>query len=659
MCGISGIYLAKKDSQIVSNIKNSITNLKHRGPDDNGVFIDFSDRLALGHTRLSIIDLSSAGHQPLLNKNSDKALSFNGEIYNFKDLKRNYLNNLPIIWKGSSDTEVLLNFLSLYNYSKDNFSDLLKKLNGIFAFAYWDKKNSELIIARDAFGVKPLYYFHSRKGFYFASEIKSLISMIFDEDKNFLKDTKDKFNLLDIDSINRYLTFLWCPGNGTPFSFIKKVRPGEFIKVNKNNQLSFNKWYSSIYKLNKINNLSLSKNIIQTSKLLRQAVHRQMISDAPVGAFLSGGLDSSSIVNFAREIDKDIKCFTIDTSKYKDNEGIIGDLEYAQKVSQHLNVSLEIVPVDHNQLAKSLEEMIYQLDEPLADPAALNVLWISQIASNLGIKVLLSGAGGDDLFSGYRRHFALNLEYMWEWLPKKIRYKFEKLSSKLPNTSPFLRRFNKAFSAASLSKDERLLNYFRWIKRADLQNLYSDDLRNFVSIEEADKPIKNFLYELSSEMKNLEKMLRIEQRFFLTDHNLLYTDKMSMAEGVETRVPFLDNDLVEFARSIPIKWKQNGRISKWILKKSMESYLPYEVIYRSKSGFGAPMRYLFMNELRDWVFKILSKDRLKDRGLFNPEAVHSLIKRNLLGEIDASYTILSLICIELWCDSYLSFNKVN
>lgn len=653
MCGIAGIFLKKSNKEIRNKLKTSLSYLRHRGPNDEGLFVDDDFKLGFSHTRLSILDLSSAGHQPMKTNNEDIFLTYNGEIYNNIELKNKFLNNSKIIWEGTSDTEVLLNLIDHFLKNKYSISALLNELNGIFSFASWNKKNSEFILARDAFGVKPLYYSNLDNGFYFASEIKALLPLILDCDKeNILKDKRD-IEILDLNSINRYLTYLWCPGKGTPLKFIKKVKPGEYIKINKNNEITFCQWYDIIKLSINSNDFSLKENIDKTTFFLRQAVHRQMISDVPVGAFLSGGLDSSSIVNFAREINPNIKCFTIDSSKYKEKDGIPEDLEYAKKVSEHLNVPLEVVQIDHCKFAQNFEKMIYQLDEPLADPAPLNVLWISEIASQLGIKVLLSGSGGDDLFTGYRRHFASNLENYWDWLPINLRKKLELFAGDLPVSFPFLRRFRKAFSAASLSKDERLLNYFRWIKRSDLESLFTIDFKNLINNQKTDEPMEDFLSAMPKEMNQLVKMLCLEQRFFLSDHNLLYTDKMSMAMGIETRVPFLDSELVSFARSIPIKWRQKGNIGKWILKKSMEPFLPHDVIYRPKSGFGAPIRYLLKYELKEWVFDNLSKEKLLSRGLFDPDSVHALILKNEIGEIDASYTILSLICIELWCSAYL------
>ena len=283
---------------------------------------------------------------------------------------------------------------------------------------------------------------------------------------------------------------------------------------------------------------SKEKVISRTEKLLRKAVYKQIVADVPVGAFLSGGLDSSSIIVFAREIVSDIQCFTIDINGLS-NEGLSPDLPYAEQVAEHFNLPLNVLKIDSNKMAEELPGIVAQLDEPLADPASLNVRLICRLARKKGIKVLLSGAGGDDIFSGYRRHLALFSEKYWYWLPKKMRAFLEGYTSGLKQTSPFIRRLVKLFRGATLDGDEKLVNYFRWIERSDLMELYTPAFRNAIEQSLAKEPMLEFIKDLPSDMNRLERLLTLEQRFFLSDHNLTYTDKMSMAEGIEVRVPFL------------------------------------------------------------------------------------------------------------------------
>jgi len=635
MCGIAGYSVAK--NTLSFNIQRSKYDLAHRGPDDSGEFYNSSFGIGLIHTRLSIQDLSLNGHQPIISDAHKVVLVFNGEIYNFREL-RDQLSLSGCQFKGDSDTEVLLNL-----YIAEGKS-MMSRLNGIFSFAIWDPRIQELFIARDAVGVKPLYYYTNNNQFLFASELKAIMPFL---------SSLDNVDNLDAEAIQRYLTFLWCPGDGTPIKCVRKLSPGEAIVVQSG--MIVKQWYWHKPRVfSKKHPLKLtSQSVIKgTHDYLQKAVHRQMIADVPVGAFLSGGLDSSAVVAFARQVNPNIRCFTIETSGNTE-QGMVNDLPYAKNVANHLGVKLDVVNIDAEQMANDLQKMVIQLDEPLADLAPLNVLYISQLARSQGIKVLLSGAGGDDLFSGYRRHLALTLERYWTWLPLSVRSALEKASSHLNQARPVTRRISKLFNGASLPDDERLVNYFRWIKDSDLQSLYSTDFKIQLASSKAEDPMYELLHNLPTDLSPLDRMLSLEQRFFLADHNLIYTDKMSMAAGVEVRVPFLDNDLVEFSAQIPAKYKQRGKQGKWVLKKAMEPYLPHDVIYRPKTGFGAPLRSWMRFELRELLGDLLSEESLSRRGLFDPKAVQQLISENDAGTKDASYTLLSLLCIEVWCRAYL------
>jgi asparagine synthase (glutamine-hydrolysing) len=528
MCGIVGVYGGN-----TQNIEKACSSIKHRGPDDSGLFIDEKLNIGLGHQRLSILDTSNLGHQPMISNNKNIVIVFNGEIYNFLEL-RSDLEKEGYIFNGNSDTEVLINL-----YLSEG-KEMLTKLKGIFAFAILDIVEETLFVARDALGVKPLYFSTEGGAFYFASEMKALFE--------FEVINKD----LHVESLNRYLTFLWCPGEGTPIKSIKKLLPGQALIVSKGKVTKKWTWYQLPIFRGKPAKLNIDKSITGVTNFLRKAVHNQMISDVPLGAFLSGGLDSSSIVAFAKELNPDIKCFTIETLGKQDN-GFVDDLPYAKKVAKHLNVNLEVVTVNSNQIADDLQSMVTQLDEPLADPASLNVRYISQLAKKQGIKVLLSGAGGDDLFTGYRRHYALETEKYWDWMPQRAKGLIASATKQLNTNKAIQRRFVKLFNGAGLSSDERLLNYFRWTSNETLQSLFSPEFREIITQSDPFSPMSNFISPLLSNTRRLDQMLALEQRFFLADHNLNYTDKMSMAEGVEVRVPFLDLDLIELVARIPNK----------------------------------------------------------------------------------------------------------
>jgi len=641
MCGIAGFSLFPGEQSGRSWLAGARDALAHRGPDDWGLFEDSAHGVGLVHTRLSILDLSPLGHQPMLSEDGRVALVFNGEIYNFRELRAD-LEARGHCFRGGSDTEVLLR-LYLEARREGHAPDvaaLLRRLNGIFAFALWDFDRRAMLLARDALGVKPLYVRQGSTGLHFASEIKAL--PIGNSD-------------IDCAALDRYLSFLWCPGEGTPAASIRKVTPGEAVWVSQGTISARISWYRlPVFRdhATRQSELSEAEAIRGTAMGLRQAVHRQMVSDVPVGAFLSGGLDSSSVVVFAREVNPDIRCFTIEVEG-QEEDGMADDLPYARRVAQHLGVPLDVVRVDASRMAADLPEMVAQLDEPLADPAPLNVLYISRLAREQGVKVLLSGAGGDDLFTGYRRHRALVFEPTWSWLPQTIRATLESVSRRLDQRRPSLRRVAKLFSGASLEGNERLVHYFRWVDRRDLQALYSPSFRSALGEGRAEDPMLDFLATLPPQTDPVERLLALEQRFFLTDHNLIYTDKMSMAVGVETRVPFLDLDLVAFAARIPSRYKQRGSEGKWVLKKAMEPHLPREVIYRSKTGFGAPLRRWMRVELRSLLADVLSERRLRARGLFDAMAVQRLMSANDSGKVDASYTLLSLLCIELWCQRFM------
>jgi asparagine synthase (glutamine-hydrolysing) len=643
MCGIVGFSGQFTQTQLVSGLAS----VAHRGPDDSGWFIDDKLEVGLAHSRLSIIDLSTTGHQPMESANGRVVLVFNGEIYNYVQL-RDVLEDEGYAFRGKSDTEVLLNLYLSKAKTNEDLCAMLRDLNGIFAFALWDSSAGAILLARDALGVKPIYYVVTKDGVAFASEIKALLPLLNDR----CETESNRFHNLDAASINRYLSFLWCPGEGTPRRSVRKLGPGEAIWLKSGRIIHRLTWYQlPIFRRQEF--YCSKKEVIKgTIKHLRQAVQRQMVADVPVGAFLSGGLDSSSLVAFAREINPDIRCFSIMTD-HSSQDGFADDLPYARRVADHLRVQLEVVRVNAEQMANDLPMMVAQLDEPLADPAPLNIMYITRLARASGIKVLLSGAGGDDLFSGYRRHRALMMEGVWSWLPSRSKMALKSWSSRMDQRRPLFRRMRKLFSGAVLVGEKRLVEYFRWIDQADLAALYTPEFMSELSGSNGDETLMEFLSMLPSEANDMERMLSIEQRFFLADHNLNYTDKMSMVSGVEVRVPFLDLDLVEFAARIPVRFKQRFFHGKWVLKKAMEPYLPRDVIYRPKSGFGVPLRRWIRFDLKDLIAEVLGPISLRRRGIFDPKSVQRLIESNDRGDIDASYTIFSLICIEIWCREFI------
>lgn len=628
MCGIVGI--SGNGLDLVSRASEFIS---HRGPDDSGIFLDHDNKIGLAHRRLSIIDLSESGHQPMISSDGAVVIVFNGEIYNYKELRVELIAK-GVRFYGDSDTEVLLNL-----YIAEG-NKMLNRLNGIFAFSIWDSRSQTMLLARDGFGVKPLYYSGHNDSFAFSSEIKSLLSLT------------QPCHEIDELALSRYLSFLWCPGEQTPFRDIKKLQPGEALEVRFGKITRQWEWFD-LPALNKHRQF-ISKQTAITGVVdhLREAVRRQMVSDAPLGAFLSGGLDSSSVVAFAREFNPNINCYTIKINGVG-NDSDQNDLPFAQKVAQHLNVSLDIVEVSPKNIIDNLEKMVIQLDEPLADPAALNTFFISELAKSQGIKVLLSGVGGDDIFTGYRRHATCNFDGFIDFIPQGIRNEMSKNALSRNYFGPLSRRIKKVSSGIYLNGEDRLINYYKWISDGELLNLFTNDFRRTLGEAPIALPLFNFLKKMPVDAFPLEKMLSLEQRFFLGDHNLIYTDKMSMAAGVEVRVPFLDIDLVKFVDRIPLNMKQHFSTGKWVLKKAMEPYLPKGIIYRPKSGFGVPLREWMKHDLLEMRNDLLSPRSIKHRGYFDPKQVEQLLLMNDANVIDATYTIFSLMCIEIWCKNFI------
>jgi asparagine synthase (glutamine-hydrolysing) len=628
MCGISGGIGQKNFSQ-----DEILAAIQHRGPDSKGFFQD--GNLFLAHTRLSIQDLSDNAKQPMFSEDGRFVIIFNGEIYNHLELRKSIQNEFN--FKSTSDTETVLYLFIKYG------KEFLSMLNGIFAIVIYDIDKKEIFIARDHFGVKPLYYYNDGKRFLFSSEMKSFLS--FDIDKSL--DPKALFN---------YLTFLWAPGDLVPFEHVKKLLPGHYFqfhisdflncKPSKYFEIHFNGKYSTLNENDLINILD---------QKLCEAVKRQMLSDVPVGFFLSGGLDSSLIVAIAKKLfpEKKMDCFTIDVSDWSDsNENFSDDLVYAKKVASLLNVDLHIVKSEFS-ISDFFDKIIWYLDEPQADSAPLHVFRITELAKTKGIKVLLGGTAGDDIFSGYRRHQALEYEKYFKLMPLSIRKNIRKLLSLMPKNNLLIRRVSKLSENLDKTVVQRMSGYFNWLSTDSVRQLFSYEYRTQLNTFNPNEYFDNLLFRIPEEKNLLNQMLYWELNTFLVDHNLNYTDKMSMANGVETRVPYLDKDLIEFSTTIPPTLKMKNGNSKYILKKLAERYLPKDVIYRSKTGFGAPVRKWITHDLEELINQRITEKNLNEYGIFDYKNVCSLINENKLGNVDASYTIWSILAIDSWLKQFV------
>lgn len=636
MCGILG-----SAGTSPANANKVAKIIRRRGPDDIGIWSSTHDSVVLGHVRLSIIDPSSAGHQPMLTPDQRVVMVFNGEIYNFMELRAE-LEADGHRFQGHSDSEVLLQL-----FARDGV-DCFSRLNGIFAAAFWEQDTELLTLVRDPVGVKPLYLAESTDGVVFASEMKGLLRSGAVRPE------------LDPQAVLAHLGFLWSPGRATLVKGVRKVLPGHVIQV-KAGRIVSDKPYQALrfHRLPEPDSETVAVEAVRAA--VRTAVERQMVSDVPLGAFLSGGLDSSAVVAFAQQHRQKegagqsgrLQCFSIEVQQGSTtSEGFADDLPYARRVADHLGVDLHVVQAGREMMDR-LPEMIYLLDEPTPDPAALNTLLISELARSQGIKVLLSGAGGDDIFTGYRRHFALMQERWWAGWPAALRAGLSGLAKRLPASHPLTRRIGKAFQYAGQDADHRLVSYFLWSDPDQALNLLHPEFRAGLSTESLYAPMLQTLSDLPPGEAPLNRMLYLECKHFLADHNLNYTDKMGMAAGVEVRVPLLDLDLMDLAGSLPPEMKQRGTVGKWIFKKAMEPFLPHDVIYRPKTGFGVPLRHWLQTILKPLVDDVLSETSLHSRGVFDPFAVQQLRQADLAGRVDATYTIFSMVCLELWCRQYL------
>jgi asparagine synthase (glutamine-hydrolysing) len=630
VCGIAGFF-GDFDRALLQRMADSIA---HRGPDDAGFELLAAERIGLAHRRLSIIDLSPAGHQPMWDPSHTVAITYNGEIYNYRELRKELAGH-P--FRGHSDTEVLLAL-----YLRDGEA-MLPALNGIFAFAIWDGRTRTLFLARDQLGVKPLYHTRTPAGLLFASELKALLQC----------PAVDR--ALSPAAVDYTLHFGWSPSPHTLLRAVHKLEPGCAMSVRDGGR-SVRSWrfYELPYGA-PIEPLGPGAAAERLREQIGVSVRRQMVADVPVGSFLSGGLDSSTVVAFAREAagDAPLACFTIG---FRDEaarvEGMAADQPHAERVARHLGVKLETIWVGP-EMVDEVPGMLFHLDEPTPDPAPVNALLICRLAREHGMKVLLSGAGGDDIFTGYRRHVARANERYWSWLPRPARRALAQAALRLPVKNELSRRAVRAFQYADLEGDERLASYFYWVPPGLLRDVYAPALREALVPGAAARPFHEALARLPAGVPDLNRMLFLEGKFFLADHNLNYTDKVAMASGVEVRVPLLDPELVALAARLPLALKQRGATGKWILRKAMEPMLPHEVLWRDKAGFGAPLRHWVRGPLRPLVEDLLSERALAHRGLFDPAGVRRLIDADRAGRLDGAYAIFGLVAIELWCRMFV------
>ncbi len=578
MCGIFGIINANADVNI-DDINIMSNNMIHRGPDDEGILI--KNRWAIGMRRLSIIDIEG-GHQPISNANNNVHLVANGEIYNYQELRKDLIAD-GYKFKTNSDVEVILHLYDKYGYDAINY------LNGMFAFAIYDEDKNEAWIARDRLGIKPLYLFKTEDSFYFSSELIGLSKVSNSEICN--------------ESIIDYLGHSYVPAPKTMFKNIFKLMPGEFMTITNNIVSKKFYWDSSVKNQKKI---SIDEATNSLNKLFKDSVKLQLISDVPLGVFLSGGVDSSAIASYAAEIrgESKLDTFTIDFDG-KDGE----DSPFANKISKELKTNHHVISVNAEDQFKSLDELISLMDEPMSDSAIVPTYILSKEARKKGMKVLLSGAGGDEIFGGYPRHYPGKI-FSASWfanLPYLLRYFLSSLLSLV----------NPSYKIRLLKPSRNFVANISGVNFAFLSDLIKSKKEFLALIKRIDKG-----YEKASS-KSMYALMQMDVRDYLPNNILSLTDKATMGASVEGRVPFLDHRMVEFAFSVPEKINIFQNNQKGLFKHMLKGRLPDDLLNRKKEGFNAPIHF--------WVQKW--PDQIKDELLNNiSPTLDALINKKTIGD---------------------------
>src|ERR1035437_3806525 len=643
MCGICG---TANWGELV-DVESMNVRQRHRGPDDSGVWQHVSpdgSRFALGSTRLSIIDLSRAGHMPMSNEDGTVWIAYNGEIYNAGEL-RSGLEARGHCFRSRTDTEVVLH---LY---EDEGSDCLNKLNGMFAFCVCDLRGSfpRFFIARDHFGIKPLYYVHRGRRFAFASEVKALLRLPGMEAS------------LETEALHQYLTFLWVPGPETMFREVFKLLPGH-CAIFEDGELKVSEYWD--LKLNargSFRQRSERELIPELRERFFASVRRQMVSDVPIGAFLSGGIDSTAIVGaMAQSTSIPVRTYTITfPSKHRVGFKTLDDPQVARRSAARMGCEHHEIRVEPD-VVELLPKLIWHMDDPTADPAIVTAYLVSREARK-STTVLLSGVGGDELFAGYRKHVAYYLARPYRALPSLLRRGVvEPLIGRLPASRGRLRdavRFAKKMArSASLEPRDSFLMNCTYLDAFQKAYLYTTEMRE--NLAQSD-PLRyhNRHFDRVHNADFLDQMLYSDIKTFMVSLNLNYADKMSMASSVEVRVPFLDWQFAEWVfANIPPGLRLHGYIypsTKYIFRQAFKDVLGEEVLRQPKAGFGAPVDEWLHGDLQGMVNDLLSESHIRRSGYFDPKAVGQMVQEYRDGKHNWSMQIWQLLTLELWRQVFL------
>lgn len=626
MCGIFGGIDFQESAPRTDLLAKMGGALVHRGPDDEGHY--FGRGVALGMRRLSIIDLAG-GHQPIPNEDETVWVVCNGEIYNFREL-RSQLETKGHRFRTHSDTEVIVH---LY---EELGADLFTRLRGMFAIALWDVNRRRLVLGRDRLGKKPLYTARQSHRLLFASEIKSLL-----EDRTITRE-------LNFSALNEYLALGYVPAPLTLFKGIQKVLPGHYV-VCERDRVSEHCYWDIEPQI--IETLREEEWVERVREKLFESIRLRLVSDVPLGAFLSGGIDSSAIVAaMAQMTARPVKTYSIG---FEGEDSFYNELPFADIVARAFGTDHHEIVVRPN-AAELLPKLIWNMDEPIADSAFITTFLVSRLAAE-SVKVILSGVGGDELFGGYRRYLGDAFGRYYEHLPRAVRLTWLPwLLAKLPRDRHSgwknLFRYADAFvKTANLSPIERYSSYITLFSadvRAELQ--YSGTNGVGPSANGTER-----YFARCDGAENLNKYIYVDVKTSLADDLLALTDKMTMAMSLECRAPFMDHELVELAARMPARFKVHGFTMKYLLKKAVQPWLPAEILSRKKRGFGAPMGDWLRRDLKLLVDETLSEQCVGKRGLFQWPVVKRLIQRHQAQDGDYTDHLLALINLELWFRQFM------
>lgn len=630
MCGIAGIIDYNKNSCVNEELlRNMCAELRHRGPDDEGVHISYHSRfhIGLGHRRLSIIDLSSAGHQPMPNEDKTVWIVLNGEVYNYKEL-RDDLENRGHKFRSNTDTETVVHIYEEYG------EDCVKYLRGMFAFAIWDEKRQIFLLARDRVGKKPLLYSHICGAFCFASEFLALLkSGLIKKEINY-------------EAVNYYLTFGYIPAPLTIYKNVFKLPPAHTLML-RDNKLNIKRYWELDYSDKiKISEQEATEEIL---RLLKEAVEIRLYSDVPLGVFLSGGIDSSTIVALISQLyHNKVKTFSIGFEEKDYNE-----LRYAKNIADRFDTDHHEFIVKPNAL-EILPLLVERYGEPYADSSCIPTYYVSQQTKQY-VTVALNGDGGDESFAGYERYQAMLAANIYEKIPRITRDIINTLAKTLPdsiNSKNKIRRFKRFINGTDLSI---LARYIKWVGIFDenlKKDIYTDIFIERLSNGQPEKFIEPF-FNNSQNLKLLDALLQTDVNTYLPDDLLVKIDITSMANSLEARSPFLDHKLMGFAAKLPVEYKMKRYIKKYILKKSINGLIPKENIQRRKMGFGVPVGEWLRNELKGLLCENLLSEKSLQRGYFKPEAIKKIVRLHIEKKKDYAFQLWALLMLELWHQRFI------